>query len=158
MFAIYVDADACPVKDEVFRVAERHRWQVLVVANRWLRLPDDDTIRMVVVGEDPDAADDWISDRIGSGDIAVTADIPLADRCLKKGAAVLDPTGKTFDADSIGMALAMRDLSSHLRDGGQISGGGPAFSAKDRSRFLQTLEQEIQSAKRNHRQGKYNIL
>jgi uncharacterized protein YaiI (UPF0178 family) len=148
MFEIYVDGDACPVKDEVLRVAARHDWQVHVVANQWLRLPDNDKIRMIVVDDSPDAADDWIAARIGSGDIAITTDIPLADRCLKQGAAALKPTGKLFDAESIGMALAMRDLHSHLRDTGEISGGGPAFSKKDRSAFLQSLEQAIQTAKR----------
>jgi uncharacterized protein YaiI (UPF0178 family) len=114
-----------------------------LVANQWLRLANEANVEMTVVGDAPDAADDWIAEQIGAGDICITADIPLADRCLKQGAAALGPTGRAFDPDSIGMALAMRDLSSHLRDTGEIKGGGPAFSKKDRSNFLQALELAI---------------
>lgn len=148
MFEIFIDGDACPVKDEVLRVATRHQWQVRLVANQWLRQANEANVEMVVVGDALDAADDWIAENIAAGDIAITADIPLADRCLKQGAAVLGPTGRPFDPDSIGMALAMRDLSSHLRDTGEIKGGGPAFSKKDRSQFLQALEQAVQKIKR----------
>jgi uncharacterized protein YaiI (UPF0178 family) len=140
---IYVDADACPVKDEVARVAARWGLAVRMVSNAWMRLPEGDGVERVMVGGDADAADDWIAERITPADIAVTADIPLASRCLKAGAAVLGPTGKPFTEDGIGTALAMRDLMGHLRDTGEIRGGGPPFTRKDRSRFLEALERMI---------------
>jgi uncharacterized protein len=118
---LYVDADACPVKEEVLRVATRHQLVMHIVSNSWMRLPQSPLIRRVVVTEGPDVADDWIAERIGPGDIAITADIPLASRCLKTGAKVIGPTGKPFDNASIGMALAMRDLQSHLRETGESS-------------------------------------
>ncbi|MBF0311687.1 MAG: YaiI/YqxD family protein [Magnetococcales bacterium] len=145
---IYVDADACPVKAEVMRVAERHGLAVHMVSNQWMRLPAHPLLNLQVVSGGLDQADDWIVERIERGDIAVTADIPLAARCLAKGACVVGPTGKPFDEDGIGMALAMRDLNAHLRDTGEIRGGGPPFGNKDRSRFLQTLEEVIQAFKR----------
>lgn len=145
MLEIYVDADACPVKSEVMRVADRHGLSVHMVSNQWLRLDDNPRVNRVVVGDGLDAADDWIAERIGDGDIAVTADIPLAARCLDAGASVIGPTGKPFTEQSIGMALAMRDLMAHLRDTGEVTGGGPAFSKQDRSRFLTALEETIQS-------------
>ncbi len=145
---IYVDGDACPVKEEVARVAERHGLVVHLVSNQWLRGVDGPLIRRVVVTEGLDAADDWIADRAGPRDIVVTADIPLAARCLARGAQVLGPTGKPFTESGIGMALAMRELMSTLRDSGEIRGGGPAFGKRDRSRFLQALEQAVQHAKR----------
>lgn len=148
MSRIYVDADACPVKDEVLRVAARHGLEVFMVTNQWLRLPDDPSVHLVQVAEGLDVADDWIAERAGVGDIVVTADIPLADRALKNGAAALGQTGRPFTAESIGMALAMRDLSAHLRDTGEIRGGGPSFSKRDRSNFLQALEQAVQAARR----------
>lgn len=148
MTVIYVDADACPVKDEVLRVAGRHRLKVFMVTNQWLRLPDDPLVELVQVPDGLDVADDWIAERAGAGDIVVTADIPLAARALERGAQALGPTGRPFTNDGIGMALAMRDLSAHLRDTGEIKGGGPAFSKKDRSTFLQALEQAVQTAKR----------
>ena len=120
-----------------------------MVSNQWLRLPDHPKVHMVVVSDGFDAADDWIAERIGPGDIAITADIPLAARCLDRGGCAIGPTGKPFTQDSIGMALAMRDLSAHLRDTGEIRGGGPAFSKQDRSRFLQAMEQAIQNIRRN---------
>lgn len=141
---IYVDADACPVKDEVVRVAERHGLVVHMVSNSWMRLPDSYLVRRVVVQEGPDAADNWIAERIGGADIAVTADIPLASRCIKTGARVVGSTGKPFTEQSIGMALAMRDLMAHLRETGEVRGNNPSFSRADRSRFLQTLEQMVQ--------------
>lgn len=141
---IYVDADACPVKDEVVRVAERHSAPVHIVSNSWMRLPNSPLVQRVVVAEGPDAADDWIADRIGNGDIVVTADIPLASRCLKAGARALGPSGKPFDDNNIGMAMAMRELMSDLRDTGEVRGNNPAFTRQDRSRFLQVLEQVIQ--------------
>ncbi|MBT5266409.1 MAG: YaiI/YqxD family protein [Rhodospirillaceae bacterium] len=149
MLEIHVDGDACPVKDEVLRVAERHGLVVHLVANSWLRHGGNNPlIHRVVVAEGADAADDWIADNIGPGDIAVTADIPLAARCLEKGAQALGPAGKPFTEQDIGMALAMRDLMSDLRDAGEIRGSGQAFSKQDRSRFLNALEQMVQTAKR----------
>jgi hypothetical protein len=149
---IYVDGDACPVKDEVVRVAERHGLTVHLVSNQWLRGPDTPLVRRVVVTtEGLDAADNWIVDHAGPGDIVVTSDIPLAARCLEKGAKVLGPSGKPFSENGIGMALAMRELMATLRDSGEIRGGGPAFAKQDRSRFLQALEQAVQDTKRGRR-------
>ncbi|MBF0181916.1 MAG: YaiI/YqxD family protein [Magnetococcales bacterium] len=145
---IYVDADACPVKTEVMRVAERHGLTVHMVSNQWMRLAAHPLLKIQVVAGGLDKADDWIVERIERGDIAITADIPLAARCLTKGARVVGPTGKPFDEDGIGMALAMRDLNAHLRDTGEIRGSGPSFGGKDRSRFLQALEEAIQAIKR----------
>ena len=148
MLEIYVDGDACPVKDEVIRVAERHEIMVYVVSNAWMRLPKHPLVEMVVVDAGPDVADDWIAERVGPGDIAITADIPLAKRCLDQEAEVLGSTGKPFTEESIGMALAMRDLNAHLRETGEIKGYNASFSKQDRSRFLQALEQTIQLIKR----------
>jgi uncharacterized protein YaiI (UPF0178 family) len=145
---IYVDADACPVKDEALRVAERHGLVIHYVSNSWMRLAEGPLVRRVVVAEGADAADDWIAERIGKGDIAVTADIPLASRCLKNGARVIGPTGKPFTEAGIGMALAMRDLSRHMRETGESRGFNPDFTRQDRSRFLQALEQAVQDIKR----------
>jgi uncharacterized protein YaiI (UPF0178 family) len=145
---IYVDADACPVKDEVLRVAARHGLTIHIVGNTWLRMAESPLINHVVVAEGPDAADDWIADNIGAGDIAVTADIPLAARCLEAGAVALNHSGKPFTADNIGMALSMRELKSQLRETGEIRDHGPAFSKNDRSKFLQALEAAVQAAKR----------
>ena len=148
MTEIYVDADACPVKDEVLRVAHRHGILVHLVSNRWLRGADHPLIRRIVVPQGADAADDWIAERIGPGDIAVTGDIPLASRCLDRKARVLDSAGRPFTPDSIGMALAMRDLKAHFRETGDISGINPAFTKQDRSRFLSALEVTIQAIRR----------
>ena len=146
---IYIDADACPVKAEALRVAERHGLVVHMVGNSWLRMAaGNPLVNSVVVPEEPDAADDWIAEHIGAGDIAITADIPLAARCLQVGAQVLGPTGKPFTEAGIGNALAMRDLMAHLRDTGEISGGGPSFTKQDRSRFLSALETAVQAALR----------
>ena len=145
---IYVDADACPVKDEVLRVADRHGLAVHMVANSWMRLDDHPLINRVIVPEGADAADDWIAERAGRTDIVITADIPLAARALAKGTAVIGPNGKPFTPDNIGMALAMRDLNSELRDTGVIRGSGPSFSKQDRSRFLNALENTVQAIKR----------
>jgi len=145
---IYVDADACPVKDEAARVAERHGLDIHFVSNAFMRLPEGPLIRRVVVSDGPDAADDWIVERIGAGDIAVTADIPLAARCLKQGAQVIGPTGKPFTQAGIGMALAMRELSAHLRETGESKGFNASFTRADRSRFLEALEQAVQRALR----------
>ncbi len=145
---IYVDADACPVKEEVVRVAARHGLPVFMVSNSYMRLPDSDLVSRIVVDEGADAADDWIATRIGAGDIAVTADVPLAARCVRAGAKVIGPTGKPFSDANIGMALAMRDLKADLREAGAISGFNASFTRKDRSQFLQVLEQAVQDIKR----------
>jgi len=148
MTAIYVDADACPVKDEVLRVAARHALAVHMVGNSGFRGPAAPNVNRVVVPPGPDAADNWIAEHIGAGDVAVTADIRLAARCLEAGAAALGPAGKPFTADNIGMALSMRDLKSQLREAGGFRDGGPSFTKQDRSRFLQALEQAVQDARR----------
>ena len=145
---IFVDADACPVKDEVYRVAGRRGLQVHVVANSFIRVPREPLIAMVVVPAGPDAADDWIAERAGPAAIVVTADIPLASRCVKAGATVLTATGRPFDQDSIGMALATRNLMDHLRGTGEITGGPKPFSPRDRSAFLGALENAVQRLKR----------
>ena len=145
---LYVDADACPVKAEVLRVAERHGLTVHMVANSWMRLDPSPLINRVVVSEGADAADDWIAERAGPGDIVITADIPLASRAIKAGARALGPTGKPFTIDNIGMALAMRNLMADLRETGSMQGTNPVFTPRDRSTFLQVLEQLIQTLKR----------
>jgi len=145
---IYVDADGCPVKEEVYRVAGRYRLQVWVVANAWLRVPEAPLLTRVTVSEGLDRADDWIADRIGPGDIAVTADVPLADRCIKRGARALAPDGRPFTPDSIGAALATRNLMTELRETGEIKGGGRPFTKQDRSRFLGALDNAIQAIRR----------
>ena len=145
---IYVDADACPVKEEITRVALRHKLPVIMVSNQHMRVPKIPLLQTVIVPGGLDKADDWIADHIGATDVAITSDIPLAARCLEKGAKVLGPTGKPFDDDSIGMALAMRELNAHLRDTGEISGHNPSFSKKDRSRFSNVLENTLQAIKR----------
>jgi uncharacterized protein len=150
---IYVDADACPVKEEIIRVAERHKLPVMMVSNQWMRLPQSPSVKLKVVADGLDKADDWIAEQIGSTDVAITADIPLAARCLEKGARVIGPTGKPFDNDSIGMALSMRDLNAHLRDTGEIAGNNPSFQKKDRSRFLNSLENILQAIKREVQSG-----
>ncbi|MBI4920715.1 MAG: YaiI/YqxD family protein [Devosia nanyangense] len=145
---IYVDADACPVKDEVVRVAGRHGLVVTFVANFGLRPSRDPMIRNIVVPQGADAADDWIVEQAAAGDIVVTADIPLASRSLAKGAIVLGPTGRPFTAASIGMALAMRDLNQHLRETGESRGLNPGFTARDRQAFLQALDEAVARGKR----------
>lgn len=146
MTEIFVDADACPVKAEIERVAGRHGIVIHLVSNRGFRSSHNPLVRNVLVSDKFDAADDWIVARVGAGDIVVTADIQLADRCLKAGAQVLNHTGKAFTQNSIGTALAMRELTSQLRDMGEIRGTGPAFSAQDRSRFLNALEAAARKA------------
>lgn len=143
MPGIYVDADACPVKAEVTKVAERHGLVVTFVANFGLRPSRDPMIRNVMVPQGADAADDWIVEHAEEGDIVVTADIPLASRALEKGAHVVGPTGKQFTRDSIGMALAMRELNQHLRETGESKGYNREFSARDRSAFLQALDELV---------------
>ena len=149
MTAIYIDADACPVKNEIYRVAERYGLRVHVVSNSYLGVPRDPRIELVVVSDRFDAADDWIVERAGAGDIVVTADIPLADRSLKKGAVVVGPTGLPFTADSIGMAMASRELMSNLRAMGEVTGGPKPMTARDRSRFLSALDEAVQRLRRS---------
>ena len=145
---IFVDADACPVKDEVYQVAARYGLQVVLVANSRIRVPEGGGVEMVVVDSGPDVADDWIAENIRAGDIAITADIPLAARCLEVGAAVLGSNGHPFDEDMIGSALAIRELKSDLREAGTVSGGPPPISQKDRSRFVSRLDQLVQQGMR----------
>lgn len=142
---LYVDADACPVKEEVLRVATRHRLPVTFVGNSWMRGFDHPLVEQIVAAQGLNEADDRIVERIEEGDIVVTADVPLAARCVKKGAAGIDPRGKPFDDATIGMALAVRDLMTELRDGGIVSGGPSAYGKRDRSRFLDGLERLIQA-------------
>jgi uncharacterized protein YaiI (UPF0178 family) len=150
MPTILVDADACPVKDEVYRVAQRHALPVVVVANSSMRVPADALIRLQVVSDGFDAADDWIVEAAGPGDIVVTADIPLADRCLKKGAYVLGPTGRPFTEANIGDALASREIAAELREMG-MRGGPPPFQKSDRSAFLQQLDSAIHALRRKRK-------
>ena len=145
---ILIDADACPVKEECYKVAARHGLKVFVVANRLLQVPRAPFIERVLVPQGPDVADDWIAERAHNRSIVVTADIPLADRCVKAGAFVLAPNGKVFDQASIGMALAMRNLMEDLRSSGEVTGGPKGFAPRDRSAFLSALERSIQQAKR----------
>jgi len=137
---IFVDADACPVKAEVYRVTERYGLKTFVVTNSFMNVPRSDMIERVIVSAGPDIADDWIVERAGACDIVITADIPLAGRCVKKGATVIGPTGKPFTDDSIGMALATRDLLTGLRSAGETTRGPPPLSRQDLSRFLSALD------------------
>jgi uncharacterized protein YaiI (UPF0178 family) len=146
--AIYIDADACPVKDEIYRVARRYGIKVHVVANAPMRVPQEDLIELVVVKGGFDAADDWIVEHAGPGDIVVTADIPLADRCLHRQARVLSPRGDEFTEDAIGSALATRALLDMLRQSGEFAGGPSPFAKADRSRFLSKLDNLIHAVRR----------
>ena len=148
MTIFYIDADACPVKDEVYRVAQRYGAPVFVVCNSWIRTPADPRIRLVVVDEGPDVADDWIAARAGAGDVVITADIPLAQRALASGAQALHPAGRPFTADNIGGALASRAVGEHLRSMGEATRGPPPFTAADRSKFLQALDAAVVRARR----------
>ena len=145
---IHVDADGCPVKQEVFRVAKRYGLAVKLVANKHLATPDDPLVEMVVVRDAFDAAVAWLVEHAAGGDVVVTADIPLAARCLTKGAFVIGPTGRRFTDNDIGGALASRALSAHLRESGVITGGPAPFRDRDRSQFLQTLDAAIQEGRR----------
>jgi uncharacterized protein len=145
---IYIDADGCPVKDEVYRVAERYGLKVTLAANSWMRTPDADWVELILVDDNIDAADDWIAEHAGENDIVITADIPLASRCLKNGAQVLGPKGRVFTEAGIGDALATREILSNLRDQGTMTGGPAPFGKKDRSRFLQSLDAAVQACGR----------
>ena len=145
---IFVDADACPVKPEIYRVAERSGLRVFVGANAFMAVPRSDLIERVIVAEGPDAADHWIAERATESDIVVTADIPLAGRCVRNGATVVGPTGKPFTEDSIGMALATRDLLTDLRSEGATTRGPPPLTRQDISRFLSALDLAVTRLKR----------
>jgi uncharacterized protein YaiI (UPF0178 family) len=147
LLQIFVDADACPVKREIERVADRHGLPVTMVSNGGMRPSAHPRFRHVTVGEGADAADDWIAGHIGAFDIAITADVPLASRCLEKGASAIGPSGKRFTQENIGMALGMRDLNRHLREATGQQTFHSDFTNKDRSRFLAALENEIASLK-----------
>jgi uncharacterized protein len=151
---IYVDGDACPVKAEIYRVAQRYGLRVFVVSNSFFQVPADPRIERVIVEGSFDAADDWIATHVQPGDIVVTADIPLADRCLKAGAAVIGNTGLPFTADSIGMALASRALMSDLRAMGEITGGPKPMAGRDKSRFLSALDETIVRLQRARKAGR----
>ena len=148
MLHIFVDADACPVKQEVFRVAQRYELNVTLVANSRMRVPEERRITLEIVGDGFDAADDWIVEHVGPHDIVVTADVLLASRCLKQGASVIGPTGRAFTESNIGSAVATRDLLSDLRGAGAITGGPPPITKRDRSLFLQKLDEIVQSCRR----------
>lgn len=150
MLDLYIDADACPVKEEAARVAKRHQLNVTFVSNSPMRIPEGESFRLVIVEGHRDAADDWIAERVAKDDVVVTTDMPLAYRCVKKGARVLSPNGRILSEVNIGQILATRDLMAELREAGTITGGGPPpFQKKDRSLFLQSLEQIIQEVKRS---------
>ena len=143
MLNIFIDADACPVKQEVYRVAGRFKLKTTVVANTHIRVPENPLIMAITVDDSPDAADDWIFENADIDDIVITADIPLASRSLKKGASVIGPTGKLFTEDNIGQIVATRNLMADLREAGEVTGGPPPFSKKERSNFLQKLDELI---------------
>ncbi len=143
MLDIFVDADACPVKQEIFRVAKRYDLNVILVSNSWMRTPESSWLELVVVDKGPDVVDDWIVEHVGSDDIVISGDIPLASRCLKNGAQVLGNTGRPFTEDNIGDVLSIRDLLHDLREQGTMIGGPRPFAKKDRSRFLQELDKMI---------------
>ncbi len=143
MIQILVDADACPVKDEIYKVALRHDVPVMVVSNSPIRIPTHPLISRTVVGDRFDAADDWVAERVTDGTIVITADILLADRSLKMSGVVIAPTGKRFTTASIGNAIAVRAIMADLRAGGDNVGGPAAFSKADRSRFLSTLDETL---------------
>lgn len=149
MLEIYIDADSCPVKDEVYRVAWRQGIVVHVVANQHVEMPPDERFRFVLVGDRFDEADDWIAERAGTGDVVVTADIPLAARCLENGCQVIGPRGRVFDEEHIGEALAAREAAQFLREMG-VGGGPPPFSDKDRSRFAQKLDVIVAQLRKAH--------
>jgi len=149
MIEIYVDADACPVKDETVRVAARHGLKTWMVCDGGIRPSADPMVELVIVAQGADAADDWIAEHIGKSDICITNDIPLAARCLENGAMALKPNGELFTENMIGMALANRELMQGLRESGEITGGPGAFSKADRSNFLNRLETTVQLALRN---------
>ncbi len=148
MLHIFVDADACPFKPEVYRVASRYHLDVTLVANSWMRIPKETWLKLEIVGDGFDEADNWIVEHVQLNDIVITSDIPLAGRCLKKGACVIGPSGKPFTNGNIGGAIATRDLMSELRSAGEITGGPSPLKTRDRSLFLQALDLAIQTIRR----------
>jgi len=150
MLHVFIDADACPVKQEIYRVASRYGLDVTLVANTWMRVPDDPRVKMKVVSDGFDAADDWIVENVQSHDIVITADILLAERCLKKTARVIGTSGKPFSEDSIGQTVATRNLLAELREAGVMTGGPKPLQKADREYFLQQLDNMIQSIRRTH--------
>jgi len=148
LLEIFIDADACPVKDEVYAVAARHGVPVAVVANQRMNVPRDLGVEMIVVEQGPDVADDWIVEEVREFDVVITTDLPLAARCIPLGARVLSPNGREFDADSIGNLVATRDLKADLRSGGVSSGGPPPMTGRDRSRFSSKLDEMVQRCMR----------
>ncbi len=154
LLKIFIDGDGCPVKEEVYRVARRYALEVALVANSSMYTPRDEKIEMIVVEGKFDAADDWIVEHAGENDVVITADIPLASRCLKKMARVLRPIGREFTDDNIGDALATRELMSHLRDLGTQTGGPAPFENKDRSRFLHRLDEIVQTIRRKNQRDR----
>ena len=150
MVRIFVDADACPVKDEVLKVAARFDLEVFLVSNQWLRMPVGPKVTKQVVPEGPDVADDWIAENVVAGDVVVTSDIPLASRVLKTDAVALGPTGRAFTTDNIGMALAMRDLKAELRETGADRGFNASFGQKDRSQFLNAIDRILVQQLKKH--------
>jgi uncharacterized protein YaiI (UPF0178 family) len=148
---IFIDADACPVKDETYKVAARYGLKVFVVSNSFINIPTSPLIERRIVDAGPDVADDWIAGEVQPGDIVVTQDIPLADRVLKAGGAAIGSNGRPFTADSIGSALAQRSLMEHIRSTGEITGGPRPFAAADRSRFLQSLDEAVNRERRRRR-------
>ncbi len=148
---VYVDADDCPVKHEIFRVAQRYELRVTLVANTWVHTPEDERVEMVVVGDGLDAADDWIVAHVAADDIVICSDIPLASRCVKLAARVINSRGRLFTENDIGETLATRDLLSSLRETGVMTGGPKPFGPRDRSQFLQRLDREVHAARKSRR-------
>lgn len=151
MMTVYIDADACPVKDETYKVAERYKLVTFVVSNSFIQIPKSPLIQRMIVDAGPDVADDWIAEQVVAGDVVVTNDIPLAGRVLAKGGHAIAPNGRAFTPDSIGAALAQRALMEHIRSTGEITGGPAPFSSGQRSQFLQTLDQVITREQRLRR-------
>ena len=149
MVNIYVDADACPVKNEIERIAIRHQFETFLVCDGGIRPSQNPLIQLIVVSQGADAADDWIADHIGRADICVTNDIPLAGRCLKEGAFAIKPNGNTYTNDNIGMALATRAIMEGILATGEMTGGPPPFSKADRSKFLERMEMIVQKARKS---------
>ena len=150
---IFVDGDACPVREEVYRVARRYHLEVTVAANAWMRVPEGSGVRLKVVGHGFDAADDWIAEHVEADDVVVTADVLLASRCVKKGARVLAPDGRRFTEDNIGEAVAVRNMLEGLRSAGAATGGPPPLRKRDRSCFLHRLDETVQAIRRKHGPG-----
>ena len=148
---IFIDGDACPVKDETYRVAQRYGLKTYLVSNAFMQIPTHPLIERVIVEAGPDVADDWIAERVEAGDVAVTNDIPLAERVLKAGGAAIAPNGRLFTPDSIGSALASRAIGEHMRSIGEVTGGPKPFASADRSRFLQALDEAVNREKRKRR-------